>query len=225
MTVLHEFLEHDVEGYLFHDLRAMQGVTAPPDAPGGGLGYPLLITTLAGIELLGAILSRRPFNTNSGRQYFADYWHRFLYPSNQPPPPEIDVVYQLARHGIAHNFLLKGPLGVVKGQPSHHLKHVGGRFLIDATQLANDLMFSYETRVKPHVSAPNADVDPVQMTDRLTEIASAYQGQAHPLIQPIMGPAMAATGPLPPGSGPSGPTGPISSDVSSSGLPKPPMAP
>jgi hypothetical protein len=223
MSDLDDFLKHDIEGYLFHDLRAMQSVTAPQGAPGGGLGYPQLFTALAGIELLGALLSKTTFNTYSGQAYFRDYWHRFLYPGRSALA-EVDVVYQLARHGVAHTFLLKGKLGVLKGQPAHHLTHAtNGMFLIDATTLAEDLMSSYEKRVKPYLDSPTPDVSRTDMEARLADIASIYSAQAAPLLQAARGVrGAAASGPLPPGAGPSGPIGPVSSDVSSSFGPQSP---
>lgn len=211
------FLEHDIEGYLFHDLRVMQAATVPPEAPGGGLGYPLLMTSLAGIELLGAVLSTGPFDTRHGRDYFKDYWQRFLYPG-RPPGPEVDIVYQLARHGIAHNFLLKGPLGVTKGEPAHHLKRAGSRFLIDAATLADHLIDSYENRVKPHLDSPTVDVDAAQMLARVREMAAAYRSQAATALAPLAGPTGPSSTP-PPQAGPSGPAGPFSSNISGSGLP------
>jgi hypothetical protein len=210
------FLAHNVEGYLFHDLRVMQRTSAPEGAPGGALGYPLLMSTFAGIELLGAVLSQEKFDTNAGQRYFQLYWEGFLYPtSHQTARP---VVYKLARHGIAHAFLLKGPLGVVKGQPVHHLQYgANGAFYIDATQLATDFMVSYETRVRPFLSTSSAQLNRQTMVQRLEEITKAYGEQAKATLTR---PAAAGTPHAPVGAsgsvGMSGIVGPISSSVSSS---------
>lgn len=221
MTDLERFLERDVEGYLFWDLRAMQRQIALPGEPGGGLGFPLLMATFSGIELFGALLSPTAFSVKSGAGYgyFEAYWCSFLYPNLKPPAAEINVAYRLARNGIAHNFMLKGPVGIVKGQSSFHLTHdSGGTFYIDSSQLATDLINSYHASVKPHLSAPNARVDPALMAARLGEILAAYESQANSLLPNHGAAGAVGIGTPSPGqpSGASGPTGPISSSLGGS---------
>lgn len=214
MTALTDFLANNVQGYLFHDLRAMQATVAPPGTPGGSLGYPLLMATFAGIELLGALLSPTAFDTDSGATYFKRYWSDVLYPS-RAASNEIDIVYRLARHGIAHTFLPKGALGIVKGQPTYHLVHgQSGEFYVDASQLAADLIESYELRVRPFLSTPNVLVDAARMGSRLAEMTIKYTKQAGSLVSAsnTSGYIGSTSGPV----GPSGPIGPISSSVSRS---------
>jgi hypothetical protein len=210
VSELTDFLSHNVEDYLFYDLRVMQKISPEPGAPGGGLGYPLLMTTFSGIELLGALLSPQGFDTYSGDRYFKEYWQKFLYPDKSTALSDLAIVYKLARHGIGHTFLLKGPLGVVKGQPTYHLKHgEKGEFYIDAIELSSDLIDSYEKRVKPLLAvSTNADM----MAQRLNEISKSYASVAAvTLIAPV-----GSTAVSPPPVGASGAVGgPVPSSVSS----------
>jgi hypothetical protein len=56
LLTLGEFLERYVEGYLFADLQSMAAVKVPAGQY-GALGYPMMMTALAGVELLGALTS------------------------------------------------------------------------------------------------------------------------------------------------------------------------
>ena len=64
-----EFLHTFVEGYLFHDLKAMNAI---PQKPNGGCSYPMVATVIAGMELLGGLLlpAEPVFSTRSGNEYF-----------------------------------------------------------------------------------------------------------------------------------------------------------
>ncbi len=112
MKDLEAFLKHNVEGYLFSDLREMQRIP---------IGYPLLMATFAGIELLGALLSTSQFDKEKGSDYFTSYWTTWLYPNLNNTETIGRVLYKLVRHGIAHSFMLKGPIVIVHSQPGIHL--------------------------------------------------------------------------------------------------------
>ena len=212
MTDLKAFLQHNVEGYLFGDLREMQRVP---------IGYPLLMTTFAGIELLGALLSTSRFNTHHGSVYFTSYWKTHLYPGLKDTEAIGNVLYQLVRHGIAHGFLLKGRMAVVRSQPGVHLtQDSSGVIYVDAVQLATDLMDSFTAQVKPLVRSTGGGVDVTSMAARLREMDADYRAQAAKLpvasvfpsdtvattaaVSHSMAPNSGPANPEP--SGPSGPT-------------------
>jgi hypothetical protein len=181
MSRLEEFLQTNVEGYLFYDLRTMEN----DDANGEGVAYPILMSTCAGIELLGALMSGTPFKPfNLGRQFFGEYWRQTLYPAPSPYSTFGDATYQLVRHGIAHAFLLKGVIGVLRKDASRHfVRDAQGFLVIDAVQLARDFVTSYETRVKPLLAAgagggTGATGMRGRMEQQLTEMEREYQGQA-----------------------------------------------
>lgn len=179
MADLATFLKHNVEGYLFNDLRALQGPPPPPGTQDPGLCYPLLMTSFAGIELLGALLCEEPFRRDAGNIYFRGYWIKYLYPLLPESEETACTLYQLVRHGIAHAYVLKGPIGVVRRQPAFHLKRdVSGLFYVDAVQLAEDFMKSYESNVLSILSTTTGAVNHATMTTRLGEIEAAYNDQA-----------------------------------------------
>lgn len=170
MTNLEAFLQHNVEGNLFRDLREMQRVP---------IAYPLLMTTFAGIELLGALLSVSRFKTGRGAIYFSSYWKTHLYPRLKNTEAIGNVFYQLVRHGIAHHFVLKGPMAVVRSEPTVHLtQDCDGNRLVDAVQLATDFMDSFTARVKPLVASTAGEVNSMTMAARLQEIETAFRAQA-----------------------------------------------
>lgn len=180
MTDIAAFLKDNVEGYLFGDLRKMK-VTSPEEV---GVGYPLLMTTFAGIEILGALLSKKPLITkkahakqktharaNDGWVYFGAYWKDHLYPTPSPRAAFGAPLYQLVRHGIAHTFTMKGNLGVLQGCPELHLAlDANGRFVIDAALLADDLVASYARDVSPMLDKPMSDPKRSMMQLRLDEM-------------------------------------------------------
>ena len=179
MADLTKFLKKNVEGYLFHDLQSLIGPAPLPDQTDSGVGYPLLMTSFAGIELLGALLSVKKFDTNSGSTYFKSYWTIYLYPSLQDGNMIADSLCQLVRHGIAHAYVLKGQIGVGRRQPALHLKRdASGLVYVDAVKLAEDLIKSYETKIFSIVSSKTGNVNGNTMAQRLNEMEQAYKAQA-----------------------------------------------
>ena len=217
-----DFLRHNIEQYLFDDLRVMQGLPTPPAGGGGGLGYPLLMSALAGIELLGALVSQSPFDTNSGRSYFREYWQLFLYPNDVGRHGAADFIYTSARNAITHSFLLKGQVGIVKGQPAWHLtKDASGAFYIDASQLASDLIVSYEARVKPCLTAATSQLSRATILDRVQELQASYAKTAQNAVTKTPSPG----GMAPASIGISGLSGPVSSSVSRTAALSAPLGP
>jgi len=173
------FLEKNIEGYLFKDLLSLIGPPPTKNQQDEGVTYPLVMTAFAGIELMGALLSDDQFNASNGKTYFRNYWTKYLYPSVMDGDKIADYLYQLVRHGIAHVFLLKGPIGIVRRQPAYHLKRdESGLFFVDAVQLANDFIRSYESNVPSMQSASTGKVNNATMTTRLGEIEAVYNDQA-----------------------------------------------
>jgi hypothetical protein len=166
-----EFLERNVEGYLFADLRSMKGINLPKDAHAGGCGYPLLMATFAGIELLGGLLTLQPFDRGRGRDYFKGGW-LCIYPS-APRAGLAEQVYKHARHGLAHTYVPKRNLTVHRG-PGSHLERDASTFYINAVQFADDLMSAYDSDFKPmlgRAEPPNR----ATIQARLGEMVVAYE--------------------------------------------------
>jgi len=174
---LEAFLLKNLEGYLFEDIETLK-VAAPRDGKTcGAVGYPLLMTVFAGIELLGNLVSSSAFDPMKGAERFAEFWRDYLYTGNPSRQAAGPVLYRLARHGLAHAFLVKGDLDVYKGHPHMHLtKSASGAVSVDAVELANDLRATYESNIKPKATPGTPLFE--TMSARLAEMEAEYTRQA-----------------------------------------------
>src|SRR5690349_10277604 len=134
---LDQYLERFVEGYLFEDLRSMAGVRLPAGKEYGGVGYPMVATTCAGIELLGVLTSATTFTGWKGDKPFRDYWQQFLYPRRPERRELANAIYELVRHGLAHTYTAKPSFVVTKAHDGGHMGGRNGQFFIDALTFAD----------------------------------------------------------------------------------------
>lgn len=172
------FLEKHVEGYLFEDLASMAHVGLAPGKTAGAVGYPMVATALAGIELLGSLMDVGKFNSHAGWNAFKRFWTEYLYPS--PPRDALaGPLYQLARHGLAHVFLAKPGITVVKHNDAtrHLCRDDAGALLIDAIVLSDDLRRAYWERVRPRLSQ-SSPPSATTMQERLDEMIEDYRTKA-----------------------------------------------
>lgn len=140
------FLAHNVENYLFGDLAKLEP---------SGVGYPWLMTSFAGIELFGALLSSLPFPQGRGKRYFVEYWANHLYDKRASTAGEGLAVYKLVRNGIAHQFIPKGPIHVAGDQRWRHLTlDDAGNLFVDPKCLGDDLVESYRCVVLKALAVP-----------------------------------------------------------------------
>ncbi len=178
MTDLNTFLQRNVEGYLFEDLQTMKAASPAPGKQAGAVGYPLLMSVFAGIELFGALVSATRFDKDKGAQYFGSFWRNYLYSPDSDRAAAGDTLYQLVRHGLAHVYVTKGDISVFKRVPAMHLVRApDGSICVDAAQLADDLEHCYKSKVKPLV-AGSGRISGASMKVRLEEMVDAYRAQA-----------------------------------------------
>jgi hypothetical protein len=150
------FLQQVVEGYLFHDLETMR--TAEVKTKDGHCGYPMVMSCMAGAELLGLLSGKTPFGPSEATKEptpslsFVRYWSEYLYTTS----PRRDAgfsLYQLLRHGVAHTFAGKEPIGVTRHESARHLTN--GLYqgvpmvVVDGDQLFADFKASYYDRFLP----------------------------------------------------------------------------
>ena len=145
---LRDFLRTFVDGYLISDLRAMLAVRPTGDSRFGALGYPIVASTCAGIELLGT-LSCEPkaaVDFNEGRRYFRWFWQNWMC-TDEGRRDLADPVYELLRNGIAHSFVGRPRVEVGRfgGSRDMHLtrKPRSEVLHVDADALANDFVNAY----------------------------------------------------------------------------------
>ena len=173
------FLERYVEGYLFEDLRTMAKIRLPEGKAAGAVGYPMVMTALAGVELLGTLTSASTFNHNQGRDRFREFWTEFLYHDAPEKSVVGDAVYTLIRNGLAHTFMAKPTIEVSKGYDGMHLRppNPGVAMRLDALKLHEDLERAYFKGVKPAMPGGLRD----RMNTRLGELRGDYLTQVEGL--------------------------------------------
>jgi hypothetical protein len=123
----------------------------------------MVMTVAAGIELLGTISFDSTTLSRDGVKHFRFFWTEWLYPSEAKRRQLADVVYQLARHGIAHYSLARPRITVTRLEEAmdFHLlieKGTSDTLIVDAPTLASDFELAY--------SRWKADVD---MNSRLAQ--------------------------------------------------------
>jgi hypothetical protein len=171
--LLSDFLAQHVERYHLEDIAAMSRTQPAPVSGGGACGYPLIMTVCSGVELLGALSSPTPFNTRSGSTYFLQYWRAHVYQGDPGREEAGEGLYQLARHGLAHAFVMKGSIHVIKRDAGSHLRlTAAGDLYVDSAQLADDFVSSYHHRFKPQYAGSTT------AQARLGEMWSEYVKQA-----------------------------------------------
>lgn len=171
-----DFFKHYVEGYIFGDLEAIASLGGRKY---GGAGFPMILTSLSGMELLGNLLfpSEDEFDEMKGRDYFLNYWDNYFsetYPKYKGLGP---LFYKLMRHGIAHNFLTKPGVYISKNSSwQTEIKLDTKEILIDCIVFYREFKFSYESKV---ISILNDDL-PVKIPNihtvekRIKSMQKAY---------------------------------------------------
>jgi hypothetical protein len=171
---LDEFLERFIEGYLFCDLRSMAPIRVRDGDEYGGVGYPMVMSALSGIELLGALTSDKTFSRWSGSPgRFQQFWAEFMYPQRPKRSQMGSLIYELVRNGLAHTCITKPMVVVTKSHDGAHLcRTADGSIVVDALTLADELVAAYEERVKPRL-LESAFRD--KMEGRFRELRREYQ--------------------------------------------------
>ena len=218
---LDAFIDQWIESYLLHDLRNMAELPLQRnEAPYGGTGYPMLATTAAGMELLGLLLmpDETPFSRN-GRGHFANYWDNYLVPARPLYLHLGDLFYKLIRHGIAHVFMAKNNVIVLKNrQPTLGIDRQRCVLRIDCTGFYRDFEASYWEQARPIIrgARQSSSVSREQMQTMLSALLASDQGIAEKAFCTLpsnLDPALEITGDLDSstyheGEGPTGPWGP-----------------
>jgi hypothetical protein len=169
---LDEYLAQFIEGYLLEDLRSMGSISPPANTAYGAVGYPMVMTAMAGIEVLGVLTSKSKFSAENGSDRFGDFWRHYVY-VEQPALQRLhSLVYQMVRHGLAHAFLAKPMIRVTKHRDPNHLRRVkdGEVLILDALTLADDFATAYGQRLRPRIVGEVR----ATMETRFNELREAY---------------------------------------------------
>lgn len=178
MADLDNFLMRAVEGYIFEDMKTMKAATLGDGRSAGALGYPLIMATFAGIELLGVLVSDKEFTGQSDQKDFCRFWEQYLYSENAARKDVGQPLYLLLRNGLAHGHVARGGIEVTKGAPDEHLLYDENEqtVYIDACQLADDFMECYGRKIKRLLEVDAASEGPSRatMNKRLEEMTYRY---------------------------------------------------
>ncbi len=199
--LLKDFLDQYVEGYLFHDLDSMDKITLQAGQTHGAAGYPMLISILAGMELLGYLLmpDDEVFSDKKGDAYFENYWDNYLV-QEEPLYTDLGKLFRnLVRHGIAHTFLTKIGILVTKGSGKKIVvDSQAGELLVDASVLMKEFIDSYNHYVQP-VATGNlkGKTNAARMQEKLNSMIGHYEVQSKSFFGKLQGgkqtaPAVAA---------------------------------
>ncbi|NCS31962.1 hypothetical protein GW793_00540 [bacterium] len=111
-----EFLDKFIDGYLLCDLKQMAKCQPDEADTAGGAGYPMVMTVLSGIEILGYLLipNEDEYNYSAGFAYFKEYWNNYLSEVNENYSHLASIFYKLLRHGLAHTFISKHGIQITK---------------------------------------------------------------------------------------------------------------
>jgi hypothetical protein len=132
-----------VEDYMLGDLDSMRDHI--PAKASGAVCYPMLLAVLAGSELLGELTSDRG-------DPLEHYWTEFMAKIDAKYASAAAIAKDLCRNGLAHVYLTKPGIGVVRGEPSRHLRRESESLLIlDCLVLHEHFRQSYERHAGPAI--------------------------------------------------------------------------
>jgi hypothetical protein len=138
-----DLLVHVVEGYLLGDLQSMRTEIKPKEM--GAVGYPMLMAVLAGSELLGKLTA----DTGNPIEH---YWKTYMAPIDKRYADVAAIAKELCRNGLAHMYLTKPGVGIVRGQPTRHLAFEHGtQVILDCLVLHDHFKQSYEYHARPAI--------------------------------------------------------------------------
>ena len=138
-------LEVVIEGYLLGDLESMATEIKPKEI--GAVGYPMAMAVLAGSELLGALTSDVA-KTNR----IEHYWTTYMARVNEKYGDLAAIAAELFRNGIAHSYLSRPGVAVVRGGVEWHLqRHPSLGVVLDCVKLYRDFRRSYEDYAKRYI--------------------------------------------------------------------------
>lgn len=174
-----DFFAKVVEGYLFGDLESMAECDGPSDSPYGAVGYPMVATLCAGMELLGGLLmpDGHEFRTREGDVYFLNYWDNYLSVTWPDAAGQGRLMYQLVRHGIAHAAFAKP--GIFVNVTSNRAVSRGEyELVIGSRALHRAFRTSYDDHVRPLLGTDDGAVNRKSIQVHLDQMESWYQLQA-----------------------------------------------
>jgi hypothetical protein len=184
---VNNYLEKYIDGYLLCDLESIAYDISPKKHPGAA-GYPLILTICSGMELLGALLRPKigeKYDEELGIKYFGHYWKHYLSKINPEYDKYGDAARSLVRNGLAHLYMAKPRIGVVKSNSKYHLKQLDDHLVFDAVMLYEDFKKSYLEIAKP-ILLDGKDGS-ILASNRLNNILAKYMLESDEKLSKLLG--------------------------------------
>jgi len=180
--VTQEFLDKHIDGYLLHDLERMCEVRVF-DNGFGACGYPMLMSILSGIELIGALnwekaITPEMVQRGHSKKFFDNGWKMTFSNTKYLEKDNLQIFRKLIRNGLAHQFLSKPYISIDKGQPSLHLQTKNGFFHVDSIEFFRDFSDGYK-KIK------NQMVNSVDCQNRLSDILTALTAESTKILSDV----------------------------------------
>lgn len=122
-------------GYLIWDLEEMNKINVEG---AGNCGYPMLMSILSGMELLGGLINKDKWDSYSGEKYFCSFYETYFEKYNKAYRGRAAEFYKLLRHKLAHTFLTAIKFRIAKNQFPDPITNERGLEIIDVGQIFND---------------------------------------------------------------------------------------
>lgn len=179
MTV-NEFVTEFIDGYIASDLDTMSKAFRAEGLKHGDLGYPMVLTTLAGIELLGGLLlpMSSAFTTKNSKHRFLRFWNDYLAQDYPVYGGFGDLFYTLLRSGVVHTYTAKHGVYVTKGSGAPlRYDDVNQQVIIDSNVFAQDFLSTYRKNVLPLLTNVEDATDPssTSMQAHLDQMMKLYE--------------------------------------------------
>lgn len=184
---LEDFLSLNIEEYLFKDLNNLAAITVPKGEVGEA-SYPMLASILAGMELLGMIVSQcNPVEKVNkkleidGNKHFTHFWIYYLSQYDKKYSGFNRLFYDLLRNGIVHSFMVKQHIIVYKTTLKHmHYSMIPSQLVIGCNELFKDFQGAYFQLVLPMRVTENSTthVNRDKMQSNLDSILGLYSSEA-----------------------------------------------
>jgi hypothetical protein len=142
----------------------------------GGLGYPMMMTTLAGMELLGGLTinDSEEFDANKGRKYFLHYWDTFFTVENESYKGLGGLFYELIRHGLVHTYVAKQGIFIEKGSNKEiSIDQANQQVYVDCNIFYKEFKASYQKLVRPTLDDIDSKDHVQKRLDSMTLLYSA----------------------------------------------------
>jgi hypothetical protein len=168
---LEQMLKGVVEGYLFDDLDTMISV-------GRGVAYPIVMAVLSGCELLGYLLGDD--GVADAGHAIERYWRDYMARIKPRYGPLAAIARHLCRNGIAHVYLSKPGVAIVRGEPDRHLKREPDGIVFDCLVLAAHFKRSYLEHARADIMERGAEAQ-----QRLDDLMRGYKRHADCLLREL----------------------------------------